>query len=231
MCPILIKEFSELLVIEIKAKNREIRVISGYGPQESWPEAVRLPFFVALEEEIAKAELLGKSLTIEMDSNSKLGKNYIESDPHDQTPNGQILAGILDRHGLVVLNGVSEKCKGSITRNRVTVDNTEESIIDHVIISDDLKEQFVSLMVDEERNHILTKVTKSKRGIIKTTIDHNVLVSKFELTWSRKLKPNIVEMYNLKAKFKVMTDQGTFLSEVFNNHKDLNIQLRNLSED
>ena len=182
LSPMLIQEYSddfELIVIEIKIRNREIRVISGYGPQESWSEAERLPFFVALEEEIAKAELLGKSVIIEMDSNSKLGPQYIEADPHSQTPNGRILAGIVDRHNLVVVNGISDKCEGLITRKRVTVDKTEQSIIDHVIISDDLKSLLVSLNIDEDREHVLEKVTKTKRGIVRTKSDHNVLISKF----------------------------------------------------
>ena len=37
--PVLIVEYSdqfELLVVEIRAGNRDIRIISGYGPQENW---------------------------------------------------------------------------------------------------------------------------------------------------------------------------------------------------
>ena len=85
-----------MLVIEIKIKNKEIRIISGYRPQESWSEPERMPFFVSLEKEIARAELMGKSIIIEMDSNSKLGPDYIFGYPHKQSPNGIILAGILD---------------------------------------------------------------------------------------------------------------------------------------
>ena len=60
--PILIEEYSEdfeLLVVEVKIRNKERRIISGYGPQETWPEAERMPFFVALEQEITKAEMDG----------------------------------------------------------------------------------------------------------------------------------------------------------------------------
>ena len=67
--PVLISEYSEdfeLLVVEIQIRNKDIRIISGYGPQESWSESERMPFFIALETEIAKAELQGKSLIIEI---------------------------------------------------------------------------------------------------------------------------------------------------------------------
>ena len=86
--PILISEYSEdfeLLVIEIKVSNKEIRIMSGYGPQESWPEQQRPPFFLALEEEIIKSELAGKSILMELDANSKLGKELIPGDIHSQS--------------------------------------------------------------------------------------------------------------------------------------------------
>ena len=45
-----------------------------YGPQENMTEDKRLPFFITLKEEIVKATVAGKSVIIEMDANSKLGK-------------------------------------------------------------------------------------------------------------------------------------------------------------
>ena len=56
--PVLVEEYSdtfELLVTEIKVVEKQIRVITGYGPQESWSDVEKMPFFIALEEEISKA--------------------------------------------------------------------------------------------------------------------------------------------------------------------------------
>ena len=50
--PKLISEYEddfELLVVEIEVKDKQIRVISGCGPQENWQEEKRMPFFLALE--------------------------------------------------------------------------------------------------------------------------------------------------------------------------------------
>ena len=61
--PKLIEEYDgdfELIVVEIDTTEEAIRVISGYGPQENWEEERRLPFFIALETEIERAELAGK---------------------------------------------------------------------------------------------------------------------------------------------------------------------------
>ena len=75
--PVLINEYSEdfeIIVVECKLGGKEVRIITGYGPQENLAECDRIPFFLALEEEINKAEMEGKSIVIQMDDNSKLGK-------------------------------------------------------------------------------------------------------------------------------------------------------------
>ena len=134
--PKLIEEYSEdfeLLVVEVETEENQIRIMSGYGPQENWDEEIRIPFFLALETEIEKAELSGKSIIIEMDANSKLGPTYVPGDPHDMSPNGALLAGIIERHHLIVGNG-SNKCTGTITRFRKTKNRVEKSVIDFFIV-------------------------------------------------------------------------------------------------
>ena len=228
--PMLIKDYDiefELIVVEIKIHNKCIRIMSGYGPQETWSEAERLPFFKALEEEIVKAGLLVVSIIIEMDSNSKLGPAIITGDPHPQSVNGKLLAGIIERNNLVVANGLSENCVGLITRRRETSMSTEESIIDHVIMSDDLVEQFESLVIDEKGQHALTKVMKTKAGIENKKSDHNTILSTFNFSWKKRKMADRMEIYNLKNKehqkiFKELTSTGNDLSSIFDDVKDLN---------
>ena len=151
--PKLIQEYEdefELLVIEIKVEDKEIRVISGYGPQENWLEEKRMPFFLALETEIEKAVLAGKSILVEMDANSKLGNTLIPGDPYEMSPNGAILAQIVERHNMIVANGIST-CKGTITRQRQTRTRNERSVIDLVLFSSDMMDHLVNIEVDEAR--------------------------------------------------------------------------------
>ena len=72
-----------------------------------------------------------------MDANSKLGPNIVKGDPHAQSNNGKILAGILERNDLTVINSL-EKCKGKITRQRLTKNKKKESIIDFVIVCEEM---------------------------------------------------------------------------------------------
>ena len=43
-----------------------------------------------------------------MDANSKLVPNIIEGDPHSQSGNGKILAGIIQRNALIVINNLKK---------------------------------------------------------------------------------------------------------------------------
>ena len=228
--PKLIEEYDdpfELLVVEIETQKRDIRVITGCGPQENWDEEKRMPFFIALEAEIVKAELAGKSILIEMDANSKLGPEYIPKDPHEKSPNGRILANIIERHALVVANG-SIRCTGTITRKRITRNRTEESCIDIVLFSSDMSNNFMSLYIDESKKHVLTKITRSKRGTVTKESDHNVLITNFNNLHAIDKAKEKVEVYNLKnsecqARFKEYTSNTNMLSTVFDSNADINV--------
>ena len=84
-------------------------------------------FFAALEEEVSKAELAGRSVIISFDANSKLGPSYIKGDPHTISENGNIFEGVIERHALCGTNGISDKSTGTITRERTTKHTVEKS--------------------------------------------------------------------------------------------------------
>ena len=183
--PILISEYSdtfEMLVVQIKVDGREVRVITGYGPQKNLSLDKIMPFFSKLEKEIISAKLANKSIIIQMDANSKLGNKIIPQDPNEQTPNGAVLSDIIDRNALIVANSLTPKCSGVITRRRTTENSVEESVIDFLLISADLVRDMQELIIDEDKNHALTKITHGKNRVKKVVSDHNVMLSKFNLT-------------------------------------------------
>ena len=59
----------------------------------------------------------------------------------------------------------------------------KKSIIDFVIVSNDLMEHIDEIHVDDERTHVLTKNTKTKNGIVYSESDHNVINTKIRLKW------------------------------------------------
>ena len=228
--PKLIEQYEdefELLVVEIELKQKKVRVISGYGPQENWTEEKRMPYFIALETEIEKATLAGRAVIVEMDANAKLGRKYIRRDPHEISPNGVILANIVERQSLVVGNG-TDMCTGTITRKRVTKNRVEQSAIDIVLFSSDMLDSLVSVNIDEKRKYVLTKVIRNKKGLKKQESDHNPIITEFKLHFKKAEEDEKLELYNLKnkegqEKFKEYTNKTKMLSTVFDGNDDINV--------
>ena len=226
--PVLINELNdpfEILVVEIVTANKEIRVISGYGPQESWNPKEREPFFQLLGEEIVKADLAGKSIIIEADFNSKLGREFIPNDPHPQDKSGKLLADIVKRNKLTVANGL-KLCEGTITRKRVTTQRTEESAISFVLVSEDLVNKIESIIIDEKRENVLTRISKTKGGSETKESDHNVIKTSFKLPWNKSEAVRQEAVFNLKNKecqklFKEETSNNNKLSKVFDEEEDI----------
>merc|ERR1712105_93949 len=107
-----------------------------------------------------------------MDANAKVGKTVIKDDPNNVSGNGQLLLDIIDRQNLELLN-CSDLCDGVITRNRITKDSTEISVLDYIICCEKLAVFLESMLIDEKRNFPLTKYA-SRKGNQKIVVsDHN----------------------------------------------------------
>ena len=65
---------------------------------------------------------------------------------------------------LIVANGVEGKSCGVITRTRTTKENIEQSVIDYVLITQDLENHMTECHIDEEKKRVLTKIAKTKQG-------------------------------------------------------------------
>ena len=188
--PILIEEYNgdmELLVVELKVNKREIRIISGYGPQENLSEEVRVDFYSKLDTEVERASLSGKEVIIAMDANAKLGPKWIPKDKHKICENGKLLENIIIKHGLVVGNS-HVKCQGVITRRRVTTHRTEESTIDYIIMSAELATNVTSILIVEDQKYALTRITKTKSGVVIKRSDHNVILTELAIPWHSNKK-------------------------------------------
>ena len=83
--PVLIRDAEEdieVMVVESKIDDLKVRLINGYGPQEG-NEVVATNFMNKIDFEVKSAKLSGALICIEMDANSKLGKDIIKGDPKE----------------------------------------------------------------------------------------------------------------------------------------------------
>ena len=227
--PVLIFEYSDtfqLLVVQVKEGRMNKRVITGYGTQESRELDVKMQFFRCPEEEVAKAEIENKSVICMGDMNSQLGQEFIPNDPKQISENGKILAGILERNALTVVNGLQGKCEGLITRERNTVNGVEKSIIDFVIVSQDLVKYVGKMNIDDKRKYVLTRLTKTTNGIIKKESDHNIMITELRIKCKADRKSSKMEIYNLKSKecpkfFKQDTEDTSELSNIIDKDEEI----------
>ena len=91
----------------------------------------------------------------------------------------------------------SELCTGLVTRQRLTRQRTEQSCIDIVIFSNDLKKRFKSLFIDNQRKHVLTSIKQTKKGPVIKESDHNVLLAEFKYKIEKLENESKLKVYNL----------------------------------
>ena len=221
LAPVLISSSeSEILVVQTKVGPLNIRIINGYGPQETESKQSILDFWQEVEKQIINARDENCCVIIQMDANAKLGNNLIPGDPNVISDNGKILIDIITRQNLYVLNS-DNQCTGVITRHRITKHAEEKSVLDFMIVCPILKTYFEQMMIDEERIHVLTKYSSRKGVQTNIKSDHNVMHSRFSISYNQVKRKVIRELFNFKnregqKKFYEITNNSKKLSACFN---------------
>ena len=189
LTPLLIStgnEEAEIMTVQVSVGNYQMRIINGYGPQEDEPKQIIYSFWEEIEKEVIEAVENNCMVLVELDANAKIGKEHIKGDPHECTQNGKLLLEMVKRKNLVIANAL-DICKGVITRERITKEFTEKSIIDYILMSKELMEFLTHVSIDDERIHTLNRYVGKKKHTNTRQIfsDHNWLFSKFNLQFSK----------------------------------------------
>ena len=198
--PVLIYEGDcecEVLVVQVTIDNMHIRIIAGYGPQECAPTLVREKYRSTVEEQVARSYLAGCMILVAEDSNAKLGPTIIMDDPNPMSENGKLLAGMISRQGLNIINKSSKCIGGPVTRRRTVNGKTEESCIDFILVSKELDSYLQSAAIDSSQLYALTKYTTTKGNPSVKRSDHFTLTATFDIKWSEK-KPPRKEIFKLR---------------------------------
>ena len=169
---------------------------------------------IAQEKEVINDD--GCMVLIEMDANAKVGWEFIKDDPNDTSANGHILLDFIARQNLKILNS-SPICEGTVTRQRVTVERTERSVIDYVIACEEMSSFLRNMLVDEKRKYVLTKFNRTH----KVESDHNSIFALFNLTFRMKKPVVRNEIFNFKKidsqkKFQNATSFSNQFGDWFN---------------
>ena len=179
-----------------------------------------------METEVLKAKDNDCMVMIEMDANAKVGKDVIKDDPNKMTGNGKLLMDMLKRQNLTILNSF-DICSGTITRERKVENKIEKSVIDYIVVCENMLNYILEVSVDDARTDVLARYIKTKDSIKVVQSDHNILFSKFKIAFRRKLSKIRKEIFKFKCpeskkKFKEETSTNKDLSSCFNNKEDFN---------
>ena len=205
------EEDAEILTVQAKVGNHDIRIINAYGPQEDDGNNEVYKFWQGIEEEIVSAKDENCLIILQLDANAKIGKENLKGDPNNATANGRILLDVVERQNLTIANTL-DLCRGIITRERVTTLNVEKSVIDYVIVCSGLKDFLEEMIVDEDRTHVLTKYASTLGIKRKVVSDHNILFCRFSIVFDRIMNSVRREFFKLKDQ----EGQKAFLEETSN---------------
>ena len=94
-----------------------------------------------------------------------------------------------------------------------------------------MTEDVETIVIDEDRNHVLKSLTKTKNRTKLNESDHKSIVTKFNLEWKDKSKSSKTEIFNFnnkdgQKKFQEMTSNNTKLSNIFKSKEDINTQTK-----
>ena len=158
----------EILWIKIKSKNNNIAIGTYYGPQENAPREEIRRQYAQLTNQITKLQQ-NHSVILAGDFNAKIS---ITKPNITQTtsPNGKELEKLLTT---TKMNPISTNAING-TWTRVNRNNTQEkSIIDYILISNELTKKTNEVYVDEEGIYRLEGTKPSDHNTIRITTEIN----------------------------------------------------------
>jgi hypothetical protein len=154
----------EALSVEITAKGMKVRCCVAYGCQETDLIERKNAFWNYLDEEVQRAEHSESGLVLHCDGNLWAGSDIIPGDPRKQNRNGKLFEDFLSRNSHLTVVNALPVCKGLITRSRLRDGQIEESVLDFFVVCSRVLPYVTSMLIDEEKKHVLTNYEKVKHG-------------------------------------------------------------------
>ena len=95
-----------------------------------------------------KVQILTEELNF-LQNFKKLGPEVKKGDPHEKSMNSDLLLSILTRNNLIVCNW-TDICSRVLKRTKTTVKGEEKSVIDFLIVCEELFAYMIEMKIDEE---------------------------------------------------------------------------------
>ena len=203
----------------------KIRCCTAYGPQENDNVDKKDAFWEHLDREVFEAENTGSGFLLQFDGNLWAGDEIVPGDPRAQNRNGKLLKQFLDRNPRLSVVNSLPLCQGLVTRSRLKDGVLEESILDFFIVCSSVLPLITKIVIDEERQHILTNYKAAKVSGKAIDSDHFTVYLDLNMEITKE-RPERMEIFNFKDKksqeaFKINTSETDEFTECFNGEDPL----------
>ena len=158
-----------------------MRFIIAHAPQESDDQKIKDKFYESLMIEIERAKASDDNLIVMGDMNARIEKVTSDSDAKinqikDLSANGKHLKELIDKYELDVLN-FHQNAVGKWTRIQKKKAETKKSIIDYILVEDNLKHRIDNVIIDEDKLYTPWRTTYRNKQRQITFSDHTAMIS------------------------------------------------------
>ena len=170
-----------ILSVKVSFPEISMRVVVAYGPQENDSVENKEDFFKDLSIEVEASIVNGDMLMLVGDLNSRI--ELVDGKVRAVSRNGKYLQDLVTNCDLNVLN-FSEKCTGKWTH--VIRKSQKKSVIDYVIVDNDLNCGVRDILIDEECMYTPFRRVTENNAVRAQYSDHNTIITKIEIQKSNK---------------------------------------------
>ena len=219
-------ENAEFITVRLDFGGTHFRLTCVYSPQENNPLAKLDNFYENLSMQITRACLAGDPVFLAGDFNAKIDRQFISSDIHAISSNGNRLSKLINEFNLEVLNA-SKKCHGTFTR----VNNkncNEKSILDYLIVYKELNKYTNSMSIDEQRQFTQWRTLKGGKRFS----DHNAILLNIDLHLQGDVQKSVRKTtWNFSdqsgwEKFTNLTERDSALTDYWKDSSSVEVSFR-----
>ena len=158
-----------ILSVQIVYPNHTFRVIVCHGPQEDDETEIRQEFFDNVLVEIERARAAEETPIVLGDMNAKISEK--DGDIVADSFNGKMFINLIELSEMRVAN-FHQNSAGKWTRIQDSKRGTAKSVLDYILLNEQLMLLTNNIMIDEERCNTPYRVTKFRKGHKITYTDH-----------------------------------------------------------
>ena len=166
-----------ILSTKIEYPECTMRLIVAHGPQEGEDLGAKNEFYESLMVEIERGKASDENVIVVGDLNAKIQTNQTDTPIiEDISANGKLLKDVIEKYQLEVLN-FHPITTGKWTRIQRKKNQIERSVIDYVLVEENLYSRIEEVVIDENKLYTPWRVMSRKKYRQIIFSDHTAIIT------------------------------------------------------